>query len=407
MKNYMNRGQESLIRIYLQRISRVNFNIIIHAEEREDTIMQTVRVLMVLPNLRVSNGVTNFVMNYYRGVDHKDINIDFATLSYRESPYLDEVKEAGSKVFILPSVVRKPIQHLRACRRILKEGRYDIIHVNTLNQAIPILLLSKKTVRVRILHSHSTGIGESRIKEIINKAFLPILLKLSNCYSACSTNAGTTLFGEKPFVIIPNVIVPEKFKHDKVKRRVIREREETTDKKIIGTVGRLAEPKNPLFSMKVIEAVIKQCQAIEYWWIGSGPLDSFIKQYVQDHNLSEKVRLFGSRDDISDLYQAMDLFFLPSRFEGFGLACIEAQAAGLPCVVSTEFPPEIDVTGNVKFIALDEDITSWSNALIECLDKGVDEEAAYEACVRSNYSEANSGHLLVDYYYKCLNIDSL
>lgn len=368
--------------------------------------MQAVRVLMVLPNLRVSNGVTNFAMNYFRGVDHKEIHIDFATLSYRESPYLDEVKKSGSKVFILPPVARKPIQHLRACRRILKEGRYDIVHVNTLNQAIPIMLLAKKTVRVRIIHSHSTGIGESRIKEIINRAFIPILLKLSNCYSACSTNAGKTLFGEKQFVIIPNVIMPEKFKHDKGKRRVIREREEATGKKIIGTVGRLAEPKNPFFSMKIIEAVLKQRQEIEYWWIGSGPLDSVIEQYVDEHNLSENVRLFGSREDISDLYQAMDLFFLPSRFEGFGLACIEAQAAGLPCVVSTEFPPEVDVTGNVRFIALDEDITLWSNALIECLDKGVDEEAAYEACMRSDYSQANSGHLLVDYYYKCLNTAS-
>lgn len=369
--------------------------------------MHTVRILIVLPNLRVSNGVTNFVMNYFRNVNHHEIHIDFATLSYRESPYIKEVENVGSKVIVLPSVIRHPLQNFKECRKIVENGQYDIVHVNTLNQAIPVLLFAKKRVPARILHSHSTRMGDTQGKEAINRILLPILLKLSNYYAACSTNAGKAMFGGKQYAVIPNLINPKQFKYNEIIRFEVRNRERVSGKKVIGTVGRLVDPKNPYFALEVMKKVFAQCNEVEYWWIGSGPLDNAVQKYVADNMLSDRVRLFGSREDVSDLYQAMDLFFLPSCFEGFGLACIEAQAAGLSCVVSTGFPPEVDITGNVSFLPLSQDAATWAKKLLDALKVDVDKETAFKLCEESKYSQDNSGRLLTEYYYTCLaqNID--
>ena len=125
-----------------------------------------IKVLMIVPNLRASSGVASFVMNYYRSIDHDRFRIDFAALSFRESPYYEEIEKNGSKVFILGSLflsILLSISRLR--KKIIAEHDYDIIHDNTLHKSIPIMGYAKRKVPVRILHSHSIKIGETGIKE--------------------------------------------------------------------------------------------------------------------------------------------------------------------------------------------------------------------------------------------------
>lgn len=365
---------------------------------RIETEEKPIKVLMVLPNLRPSNGVTNFVMNYFRGINHNEVQIDFATLSYRESPYLEEVQKVGSKVFILPSLARHPVKHIKKCREIIENGNYDIVHDNTLIQSIPIMWMARKQVKARLLHSHSTKMGESGLKERINCAFMPFLINIATHYSACSTNAGKAMFGERTFSVIPNVIDTSKFLADNKRRELVRKESQVVGKKVIGTVGRLAEPKNPFFAFDVFEEVIKSLPNVEYWWIGSGPLDEYAAQYIEKKGLSKKVHLLGSRDNMPDLYSAMDVFFLPSKFEGFGLACIEAEAAGLPCVISSEFPQEVDLTGNVKFLPLTADKNKWAHEIISALGTNVDRVQANEICRNSYFSRNESGNILVNEY---------
>ena len=365
-----------------------------------------IKALMVLPNLRPSNGVTNFVMNYFRGINHNEVQIDFATLSYRESPYLEEVQKVGSKVFILPSLAKHPVKHIKKCREIIENGNYDIVHDNTLIQSIPIMCAAKKQVKVRLLHSHSTKMGESGLKELINHTFMPVLLSMATNYSACSINAGKAMFGKSTFFIIPNVIDTSKFRTDIKRREVIRKKFQVGGKKVIGTVGRLADPKNPFFAFDVFEEVIKLFPNVEYWWIGSGPLDDIAAQYIEKQGLREKVHLLGSKDDMPDLYSAMDVFFLPSKYEGFGLACIEAEATGLPCVVSSEFPQEIDLTGNVKFLSLGACKSKWAHAIISALETNIDRIQANEICQNSIFSRNRSGDILVNEYKRLIEMQS-
>ena len=196
---------------------------------------------MLVPNLRVSNGVTSFVMNYFNDLDHQKVQMDFALYSDRETPYYETVRKAGGKVFILPDL-KKPSAHIRACRRILSEGHYDIVHDNTLHISIPMMWCAKRAgVPVRILHSHNSKMGETPIKALRNKTFLPVLRSLATDYAACSQLAGRAMFGDREFTVIPNVIQTEKYHFDPNVRERVRQSMNAQDKFVVGTVGRLAE----------------------------------------------------------------------------------------------------------------------------------------------------------------------
>ncbi len=362
-----------------------------------------IKVLMMVPNLRVSSGVTNFVMNYYRNVDHKKVKIDIVTLSYVESPYIDEVKANGSEVFFLGPLLEHPIKHIRLAKKVIAEHDYDIIHDNIILKSLPIMKYAKKKIPVRILHSHAINLGETGIKEKINRMLLPLLTKKATHYTACSSVAGKAMFGDKDFTVIPNIIDTDVLKFDSAKRDAVRAKENVAKKYVVGTVGRVAEAKNPVFAVNVMEEVLKRRSDIEYWWIGSGPLEGQLKSCIEEKGLSDRIRMLGSREDLNYLYQGMDIFFLPSKGEGFGLACIEAEAAGLPCVVSSNFPPEVNITGDVTFLPLEKDIDAWATAIINAIDKQTDRDGANKILRDSCYSKAGSGSMLTDYYYKVLS----
>jgi glycosyltransferase EpsF len=182
-----------------------------------------------------------------------------------------------------------------------------------------------------------------------------------------------------------------------------RKEESCDDKFIIGAVGRLAHQKNPYFAIDVIEHVIKNKEDVVFWWIGSGGLDADVKEYVSKKGLTGKIRLFGSRKDVPELYQAMDLFFLPSKFEGFGLACLEAEAAGLPCVISTEFPNEINVTGDVIQIPLEKSSEEWAS-IIESMERRTNREEGFHIVNKSVYCDKVSGEKLAAFYCKAINM---
>ena len=363
-----------------------------------------IKVLMMVPNLRVSSGVTNFVMNYFRNVDHKKVKIDIVTLSYVESPYIDEVRSNGSEVFFLGPLLEHPVKHIKLAKKVIAEHDYDIIHDNIILKSMPIMKYAKKKkVPVRILHSHSINLGETGLKEKINRLLLPLLIKKANCYTACSSVAGKAMFGDKEFTIIPNIIDTDVLKFDSAKRDEIRAKENVAKKYVVGTVGRVAEAKNPVFAVNVMEEVLKRRPDIEYWWIGSGPLESQLKNCIEEKGLTDRIRMLGSRDDLRFLYQGMDAFFLPSKGEGFGLACIEAEASGLPCVISSNFPPEVTITGDVTFLHLDDDIDTWATAVINAIDKQTDRGNANRILRDSPYSKAGSGNSLTDFYERLLS----
>lgn len=365
--------------------------------------MSMIKVLMLVPNLQVANGVASFVMNYLRNLDHNAVQMDI--VSYREgvSPYYSEVKSFGGNIYFLPSIKNLPL-HIKMCNQILNEGQYDIIHDNTLHISIPMMWCAKRIgVPVRILHSHNSKMGETKIKELRNKMFRPVLCSLATDYVACSHMAGKMLFKEEKFEILPNVIQTEIYKFDESKRREIRKKMGVKDKFIVGTVGRLAEQKNPIFAMRVFEQLLKEESNAEYWWIGDGELDESVKHYVNQTGLSQNIKMLGSRDDTADLYQGMDVFFLPSLFEGLPVTGIEAQAVGLPVVVSDSVTSEMVYTDLIDFVSLSEPLQVWANHLKNAVTLTPNRESYSRQLKESMFSDEDCGeklHLLYNRFLK-------
>lgn len=359
-----------------------------------------IKVLMLVPNLRVSNGVVSFVMNYYRNVDHNKIRVDFALYDDPSSPYYDEIRE-DSKIYLLPSV-KSWMEHIECCKKILAEN-YDIIHDNLLHISIPMMWCAKKThVSIRVLHSHNTKMGENLGKEIRNKCFLPIIRGLATDNAACSIDAGKAMFGNHSFEVIPNVISTEKYKFDMATRLEVRKQTKTTEKLIVGTVGRLVEQKNPFFAVDVFEKLLKRVPNVEYWWIGSGGLDNQVIDYVEKKNLSQNVKILGSRADVLDLYQAMDCFFMPSLFEGLPVTGVEAQAMGLPMVVSDTITKEMEYSDLIDYVGLNEKPEIWAEHLKSALERKIDREKYSEKLKMSIFSDVGCGDRLLSIYQKML-----
>ena len=364
--------------------------------------MDRVKVLLLVPNLRVANGVSSFVINYYREIKKDSISIDFALYSDRPSPYYNEIRSNGNKIFILPSI-KSLGKHLATCQSILENGQYDIVHDNTLHVSIPMMWCAKnKGTPVRILHSHNTKLGETQQKEVRNRLFLPLLRGLATDYAACSELAGEAMFGQKPFDIIPNVISSDNYRFDAKKRQIVREQMNAGRKYIIGTVGRLAEQKNPFFAVEVIKKLHEEMPDTEYWWIGSGDLDNQIKEYIESCGALNYIKLLGSRNDVLDFYQAMDCFFLPSMFEGLPVTGVEAQAMGLPMVVSDTVTKEMVYTDLVDYVNLSESINVWVKHLKKALSRKVDRKIYSGKLKQSVFSDVGCGERLGDLYENLL-----
>ena len=209
--------------------------------------MSKIKVLMLVPDLQVANGVASFVMNYLRNLDHNAVQMDIVSYRKGTSPYYSEVKSFGGNVYFLPSIKNLPL-HIKMCNQILNEGQYNFIHDNTLHISIPMMICAKRMgVPVRILHSHSSKLGETPWKNFRNKLFLPFLKAQMTDAFACSELAGRAMFGNKPFTVVPNVIDVDRFKFDPHTRERVRTEMGCTERFVIGSVGRLSPPKKPIF----------------------------------------------------------------------------------------------------------------------------------------------------------------
>ena len=358
---------------------------------------------MLVPNLFVANGVASFVMNYMRNLNHNEVQVDIASYKEGASIYYTEVENAGGKVFFLPGI-RNLHKHVKVCNKILSEGQYDIVHDNTLHISIPMMWCAKrKGVPVRILHSHNAKMGETFLKEVRNKLFLPVLRGLATDFVSCSELAGKAMFKNREFIVLPNVIQTEKYHFDENVRTLVRKKMNTTDKFVVGTVGRLADQKNPFFAIDVFAELLKKVPDAEYWWAGSGPLQEQVKTYVEEKKLTNYVKLLGSRNDTVELYQGMDVFFLPSFFEGLPVTGVEAQAMGLPMVVSDTVTKEMVYTDLVYYASLKSTKEIWGEQLIKVAEKKQNRSNYGDNLRKSAFSDIGCGNRLEEIYRSFLD----
>ena len=323
---------------------------------KKDQEKQSPLIVAQIMGKWVGGGVESVIMNYYRHLDHSKIQFDFICDEDSTRIPHDEIKKLGGRVFLVPKYQKLP-GYLKALEKLFKENQYRIVHsnINTLS-VFPLYAAKKAGVPIRISHSHSTSNPKEWKRNLIKNILRPFSKRYATDYFACSELAGRYLFGDKTFdhgevKIIHNAIDIDKFRFDEEARKKLRKEFGIKDSTIvIGHVGRFVQQKNHIFLVDVFKEYHTKNPDSKLLLIGSGPLEDKIKNKVRKLGLNEAVLFLGQRDDTDKLYSVMDVFCLPSLYEGLGLALIEAQANGLKSITNSNIPRETKMSEEIFFI---------------------------------------------------------
>ena len=272
-------------------------------------------------------GVESVVMNYYRNIDRNKIQFHFlCDEDSTDIPY-EEIEKLGGKVIVIPPY-QKLFKYQKELYRIFKENDYNIVHshINALS-VFPLRIAKKAGVPIRIAHSHSTSNKKEWKKNILKMILRPFSKVYANQFFACTKHAGKWLFGKKiierkELNVINNAIDLKKFEFNENTREDLRkELGIKEDVLVIGHVGRFMKQKNHEFLIDVFEKAIKQDDNIYLILVGQGPLEDKIKEMAKEKGIEDKILFLGQRNDVNKLYQAMDIFVLPSLYEGLRNGC--------------------------------------------------------------------------------------
>ena len=332
-------------------------------------MQEPLRILHVVTSMSRA-GLETMLMNYYRAIDRSKIQFDFLVHRDKKGDYDDEIRSMGGRIYHLPSI---SFAHLidynkRACDFFVNHPEYSIVHshLDSLS-ALPLAAAKKANISTRIAHSHTSNF-DSGLKKPIRNMTKRLIPKYATDFFGCSNEAMEFMFGKraaKGGVVISNAIDASKFTFDKKIRKKIRKEFSLPDNCfVVGHVGRFNYPKNHEFIISIFNELLKQEPSAKLMLVGDGENRATIEKQISDLGISKSVILTGVRADIYDLMQAMDVFLMPSRYEGLPVVSIEAQASGLPCVFSDAVTDELDVTGNCIFLPLSQPSDEWAASVI-------------------------------------------
>lgn len=318
----------------------------------------------------LGGGVEAVVMNYYRHIDHSKVQFDFICDDDSTNIPYDEIEKLGGKVILIPPY-QKVFKYQKELRRVLRDGKYKIVHshINTLS-VFPLYAAKKVGVPVRIAHSHSTTNKKEWKKNLLKQVLRPFSKKYATNYMCCSELAGRWLFGDKAYdegkvYLLNNAIDLDKFKYDKKirdkKRKELGIKEDTI---VIGHIGRFVAQKNHTFLIDIFNQFHKKEKNSILLLAGQGPLQEEIKNKVRELGLDDSVRFLGQRNDANELYQAFDVFLLPSLYEGLPVVGVEAQASGLLCFFSDDMTKETKVLDSTVFMSLSNTSEEWTGEIL-------------------------------------------
>lgn len=329
--------------------------------------------ILVIGMTKNHGGIESFILNMYKEINKNNFKIDFINMYDDEIVGYDLFNQGKSNIFNVSNEYKRPLKCYKELNKILANNKYDIVHINKNSICSPIILAAVKNAKVpvRIIHSHntqSTGGSFGDILHFINKRFLH---KYCNYYFACSNDAGKWMFNNKilnsnKYFIINNAIDLEKFIFDMQKREKIRN-ELKIDKNsfVVGHVGRFEGQKNHDFLIDIFYKILDKRADAKLVLVGEGSCMNNIKEKVEQYKISDRVVFLGKRNDTSELYQAFDVFCLPSIYEGLGIVNLESQAAGLPTIMSDKVPKAAKVTELGKFVKLESSSEEWAEFIIK------------------------------------------
>lgn len=336
-----------------------------------------IRVLQIL-GIVANGGVEAVIMNYYRNIDKTKIQFDFVVHSDADENYINEVLAMRAKVYKVTPYNKNIFKFMYGIYHIIKFNHYQIIHSN-MNALSGFALLPAYLAgaKIRILHNHTTDSKEEKLRSLIKRILRPFAKLFANQYWACSKLAAKWMYGKNAVIngkvtIINNAIDLEKFKFNREKRERLRIKLGLENCFVIGHVGRFVKTKNHEFLIEIFNKVLKQNNNAKLLLVGDGNLKSLIEVKVKNLGIEKAVIFLGVRKDVADLYNVMDVFVLPSLYEGLPVVGVEVQANSLPFICSDKVTNEILLTDNIRLLSLQQYKTEWCDAILNAERKEIE-----------------------------------
>ena len=366
------------------------------------------RVLMVMTSME-RGGIEAFTMNMYRNVDRAKIQFDFLLHREERGAYEDEIEALGGKIYRVRRQNPFDPRYWFSLNNFFgAQPEYAIVHAQLdCLSALPLLVARRYGARVRIAHSHNSR-QDRDLKYPFKLICKRLISREATDLFACAVDAGRWMFGTDDFTIVRNAIDVDDYAFNgAVRARVRADLGIYDDSLIVGHVGRFAPQKNHRFILEVFADLLKRKPDAILFLIGDGDLRSDIEAKAVSLGISGAVKFLGVRSDVSDLMQAMDVFLMPSIYEGLPMVLVEAQASGLPCFISDSIPKDCDFAGGSVFrMGLDDAPSRWA-AVIEKFDRGLRNRAlGAQAVCDAGFDVKKEARRLEDYYLTRLGTKS-
>lgn len=353
-----------------------------------------VRVLNVISNLR-RGGTEQCVMNYYRHMNRELVQYDFLVLSKEDGIYEDEIQEMGGRVYKIPAFSKNPVSNYLQMHSFFRKHHYSIVEVHAPSPIRYRYCSAAKKYGAKnvIFHAHNNSDRER--SDMHYRAASKVRMNTDYRF-ACSKQSGEYTFCCDDFKVMPNAIELERFVYNPEKRETMRREMSVQDQFVIGHVGRMCDQKNQPFLVDVFAEVCRMQPNAVLMLVGDGELRADLESQVRNLNLEGKVIFTGVRQDVPDLFQAMDVFVLPSRWEGLGIVALEAQAAGLPCVFADTITQEVNVSKNTTYLSLKDSHAKWAEEILRF--RGEQRKIDLERLRAGNYYIHEQARSLCSFY---------
>lgn len=333
---------------------------------------QIVRVLHVFGRLDVG-GAESRTIDIYKNINREFVQFDFLVHTDEIGFYEPIVNNLGGKIYRVPRFrLKTALVYIKALNKFFKQHpEYNIVHGHILSTAFIYQWIAKRNgVKYRIAHSRNGNTTHLSIENLIKEVFKRLARFFVTDRFAVSKIAGESAYGRKAIKknlvkIIPNAIESKKYIYNEKKREDIRNEFKFNNKFVVGHIGRFHVQKNHDFLLKIFKSILKINNNSVLLLIGDGEEINRIKKLSLKMNLQERIIFTGVRSDVPALLQAVDIIIFPSFFEGLPGVILEAQAAGVPSLISDSVTKEVKITDLVMYCSLNKSSSYWAKAAVD------------------------------------------
>lgn len=361
------------------------------------------RVGLIVGKLH-SGGKKNLIMEYYRNIDRTKIQFDFICDDDSNGIPEDEIIALGGRVYRV-TPYQNIFKNIAEIITICKKNKYRIVHgYNGTMNLFGLFAAWIAGVKIRINESISMAHKDDK-KTILKRILKPFSVCFATHFMANGEMCGRWQFGDKAYengkiTIFKTVIDADKNIYNEVTRQKCRKMLKFDDKLVFGHIGRLTEQKNTLFIIEIFNEILKKQKNVQLLIVGDGNLREKMFKRIEEFGIEDSITYLGRREDIDQFYNAMDVFLLPSLYEGLPVVGVESQAHGLPVLFSTEIPRESSVCDELGyFVELNKSAADWAEVALQAAyaNRNLRRSRVNEV-KHSGFDSKTEAHKLLEYY---------